>query len=84
MDWMKIFRRDFTDTPILVCLSHADRLYENNCEKDMIPECPESKIPGLKLKFEDELQVIKWHVRTLLFMYCFTENYWGYCITSKM
>ncbi|XP_019850785.1 PREDICTED: uncharacterized protein LOC109581262 isoform X4 [Amphimedon queenslandica] len=58
MDWMKIFLKDFADTPILVCLTHADRLYENNCEKDMIPECPRSKIPGLRIQFEDELQKI--------------------------
>ncbi|XP_019857858.1 PREDICTED: uncharacterized protein LOC109586129 [Amphimedon queenslandica] len=58
MDWMKIFKKDFADTPILVCLTHADRLYENSCEKDMIPECPMRKIPGLKMQFQDELKKI--------------------------
>ena len=83
MDWMEIFQKDFADTPILVCLTHADRLYENSCEKDMIPECPKSKIPGLNIQFEDELKVMKWHVAATL-LYCVTENCWRNYITSKM
>ena len=58
LDWMEIFLKDFADTPILVCLTQADRLYEDFCEEDMIPECPKRKIPALKMQFEDELQVL--------------------------
>ena len=54
---MEVFQKDFMSVPILVCLTHADRLYENNCEVDMIPICPEDKLPRMKMQFEDELEV---------------------------
>ena len=54
---MKIFENDFTSVPILVCLTCADRLYEEKCDDDMIPTCPDHKLPMLKMQFEDELQV---------------------------
>lgn len=57
-DWMKIFEKDFVATPILVCLTQADRLYEEKCDDDMFPECPESKISTLKLQFQSELEVM--------------------------
>ena len=47
----------FASTPILVCLTHADRLYEEKCDDDMIPTCPKDKLPRLKMQFEDELEV---------------------------
>ena len=56
-EWMKIFEYDFTSVPILVCLTHADGLYEEKCESDMIPSCPDHKLLMLKMQFEDELQV---------------------------
>ena len=56
-EWMKIFENDFTSVPILVCLTHADRLYEEKCDDDMIPTCPEDKFPTLEMRFKDELQV---------------------------
>ena len=60
---MRIFEKDFVSVPILVCLTHADRLYEEKCEEDMIPTCPEDKLPKLKSQFEVELEVkvfMKW------------------------
>ena len=54
---MEIFQKDFASTPILVCLTHADRLYEEKCDDDMIPTCPEDKLPRMKMQFEDELEV---------------------------
>lgn len=57
MEWMEILQKNFADTPILVCLTQADRLYENYCNQDMIPECPQIKIPKLKSQLENELKV---------------------------
>ena len=54
---MKIFKNDFAATPILVCLTNADRLYNQKCDDDMFPECPEPKIPFLKSQFQYELEV---------------------------
>ena len=65
-DWMKIFQNEFGSTPVLVCLTHADRLYEDNCTPDMIPECPKKKIDSVKIQFEDELQVIEVKIVNLL------------------
>ena len=56
-EWMKIFQNDFTSVPILVCLTHADELYEEKCDDDMIPTCPDDKLPMLQMRFKDELQV---------------------------
>ena len=55
---MEIFKNDFAATPILVCLTNADRLYEEKCETDMLPECPEDKIGSMKSQFEYELEVV--------------------------
>lgn len=54
---MKIFQKDFTDTPILVCLTRADELYQDSCDDDMIPECPEHKILKFKTQLDNELKV---------------------------
>ena len=54
---MKILENDFISVPILVCLTCADRLYEEKCDDDMIPSCPDHKLDMLKMQFEDELQV---------------------------
>ena len=56
--WMEIFDKDFTDTPILVCLTHADDLYQDSCDDDMIPECPEDKISTFEMQLDNELKVI--------------------------
>lgn len=71
---MKVFEKDFAATPILVCLTQADRLYEEKCDDDMFPECPESKISTLKSHFQSELEVM---AIVSYFVYCFfTDNNW--------
>lgn len=52
---MKVFVNDFSSTPVLVCLTQADRLYEEICDDDMFPEC--HKLPDLIMQLEDELEV---------------------------
>ena len=66
---MEIFQNEFGSTPVLVCLTHADRLYENNCTSDMIPECPKKKIDLVEMQFKDELQVIVVKIVNLLLIY---------------
>ena len=57
---MKIFEKDFSGTPIIVCLNQADRLYEEKYDESdgVFPECSEDKVPNLKSKFQCELEVI--------------------------
>ena len=57
---MQIFEEDFSSVPILVCLTYADKLYEERCDDDMFPKCPEHKLPRLEMQLEDELEVHKY------------------------
>jgi GTPase Era involved in 16S rRNA processing len=57
-EWMEILRKDFDSSPILVCLTTADRLYEDQCDDDMIPSCPKRKVSSFKMQLENELKVI--------------------------
>ena len=65
-EWMEIFQNEFGSTPVLVCLTHADRLYEDSCTSDMIPECSKDRIGSVKMQFENELQVIEVKIVNLL------------------
>jgi GTPase Era involved in 16S rRNA processing len=55
-EWMEILRKDFDSSPILVCLTTADRLYEDQCDDDMIPSCPKRKVSSFKMQLENELK----------------------------
>ena len=55
-EWMYIFNNELISIPVLVCLTHADDLYEN-CKEDIVPVCPEEKVKEMKMKFHSELEV---------------------------
>lgn len=55
-DWMHHFEKEFASIPVLVCLTHADRLYEDNF-KDSIPVCQPDKLPEIRYLVKQELEV---------------------------
>ena len=55
-DWMKMFE-EFSIVPVLVCLTHADRLYDEKYDGPAFPWCPKDQIPHWTERFESELQV---------------------------
>ena len=54
---MHIFCNELISIPVLVCLTHADDLYEN-CEEDIVPICPKEKVKEMEMKFNSELEVL--------------------------
>ena len=48
---------EFSTVPVLVCLTHADRLYDEKYDGPAFPWCPKDQIPHWTEHFEAELQV---------------------------
>ena len=55
-DWMKKFE-EFSNVPVLVCLTHADRLYEEKYDGTAFPWCPVDQISNWTDRYKGELQV---------------------------
>lgn len=55
-DWMQHFEKEFASIPVLVCLTHADKLYEDNF-KSSIPVCQPNKLPEIQDLVKQELKV---------------------------
>ena len=55
-EWASAFKNQLVSTPVLICLTHADNLYED-CEEEIVPKCPEPQVPKMKQKFQTELKV---------------------------
>ena len=72
---MNTFHNGLSSIPVLVCLTHADILYED-CEDDIVPICPEDKVEKTTLKFNSELQV------SICVVLMFILQNSSYCVTT--
>ena len=55
-EWMEIFQNELSSVPVLVCLTHADDIYEN-CKQEIVPVCPPGMVDEMKRNFQRELEV---------------------------
>lgn len=53
---MEHFKHEFGSIPVLVCLTHADKLYEETF-KEEIPTCHPEKVPHMKELVRQEVKV---------------------------
>lgn len=54
--WFRILH-ELSSTPVLICLTHADKLYLECCGDDAIPVCSQVRAQSLKQELEKEKEV---------------------------